>query len=84
MVQTLAIWASLAIAVAFFAAVYLVLRIRNARIETRMNQSERAEEEELYRLARARLIHRRELKQRESDPLSAIFGVDTPTHLRMR
>lgn len=84
MVQTLAIWASLAIAVAFFAAIYLVLRVRNARVEAQMSESERVEEEELYRLARARLIHRREMKQRESDPLKSIFGVDTPTHLRMR
>lgn len=58
--------------------------MRNARIETQMSESERTEEEELYRLARARLIHRREMKQRESVPLKSIFGVETPTHLRMR
>ena len=84
MIQTLAIWASLAVAVAVFAAIYLVLRVRNARIETQVSESERAEEEELYRLAKARLIHRREQKQQRDDPLKAIFGVDTPTHLRMR
>ena len=84
MIQTLAIWASLAVAVAFFAAIYLFLRIRNAHVEDEMSESERAEDEERYRLAKARLIHRREQKQQRDDPLSAIFGVDTPTHLRMR
>lgn len=83
MIQTLAIWASIAIAVAVFAAIYLVLRVRNAKLEALMSESERAEEEELYRLAKARLIHRRELKQQQDDPLKSIFGVDTPTHLRM-
>lgn len=81
MVLTLAIWAFLAMAVAAFAAIYLVLRIRQAHEATLQHT---AEEEDVYRLAKARLIHRRELKQRASDPLTAIFGVDTPTHLRMR
>lgn len=81
MVLTLAIWAFLAMAVAAFAAIYLVLRIRQAH-EAILQHT--AEEEDVYRLAKARLIHRRELKQRASDPLTAIFGMDTPTHLRMR
>lgn len=84
MVLTLAIWASIAIAVAAFAALYLVLRIRQAHDEAQMTETERHEEEELYRLAKARLIHRRELKQRESGPLSGLFGAETPTRLRMR
>ena len=78
MILTLAIWASIAVAVAVFAAIYLVLRIRNAHVEIQVNESERTEEEGLYRLAKARLIHRRELKQQRDDPLKAIFGVDTP------
>lgn len=84
MVLTLAIWASIAIAVAAFAALYLVLRIRQTHEEAQMTETERKEEEELYRLAKARLIHRRELKQRQAAPLSRLFGADIPTRLRMR
>lgn len=84
MILSLAMWAFIAIAVAAFAAVYLVLRIRNAHREVELNESERAEEEEAYRLAKARLIYRRQFKQAQDDPLKSIFGVETPTHLRMR
>ena len=84
MILSLAMWAFIAIAVAAFAAVYLVLRIRNAHREAELSESERAEEEEAYRLAKARLIYRRQLKQEQDDPLKSIFGVETPTHLRMR
>ena len=83
MILTLAIWASIAIIVAAFAAIYLVLRVRNAHIEALMDESERAEDEEAYRLAKARLIYRRQVKQEQDDPLKSIFGVETPTHLRM-
>jgi hypothetical protein len=84
MILSLAMWAFIAIAVAAFAAVYLVLRMRNAHREAELSESERAEEEEAYRLAKARLIYRRQLKQDQDDPLKSIFGVETPTHLRMR
>lgn len=84
MILSLAMWAFIAIAVAAFAAVYLVLRIRNAHREAALSESERAEEEDAYRLAKARLIYRRQLKQEQDDPLKSIFGVETPTHLRMR
>jgi hypothetical protein len=84
MILSLAMWAFIAIAVAAFAAAYLVLRIRNAHREAELNESERAEEEEAYRLAKARLIYRRQFKQEQDDPLKSIFGVETPTHLRMR
>ncbi len=83
MILSLAMWAFIAIAVAAFAAIYLVLRIRNAHREVELSESERAEEE-AYRLAKARLIYRRQLKQDQDDPLKSIFGVETPTHLRMR
>lgn len=82
MALTLAIWASLAMAVAACAAIYLVLRIRQAHEETLKHTAE--EEEDVYRLAKARLIYRRELKQQQDAPLKAIFGVETPTHLRVR
>lgn len=84
MILSLAMSAFIAIAIAAFAAVYLVQRIRIAHRETELSASERAEDEEAYRLAKARLIYRRELKQQQDDPLKAIFGVETPTHLRMR
>ena len=83
MILSLAMWAFIAIAVAAFAAIYLVLRIRNAHREAELSESERAGEEEAYRLAKARLIYRRQLKQEQDDPLKSIFGVETPTHLRM-
>lgn len=83
MILSLAIWVFVAIAVAVFAAIYLVLRIRSARWAAELSESERAEEEEAYRLAKARLIYRRQAKQEQDDPLKSIFGVETPTHLRM-
>jgi len=79
----LATWASIAIAIAIFAAVYLVMRIRNAHSEAEISEREHAQEEEAYRLAKARLIYRRELKFKKDDPQTSIFGVEVPTHLRM-
>lgn len=84
MITILATWAFIAIAIAAFAAVYLVLRIRNAHNEAELSSRAHAqEEEEAYRLAKARLIYRRALKQQKDDPQSSIFGAEVPTHLRM-
>lgn len=84
MITILAIWAIIAIAIAAFATVYLVLRIRNAHNEAELSsQAHAQEEEEAYRLAKARLIYRRALKFKRDDPQTSIFGVEVPTHLRM-
>lgn len=79
----LAIWAFIAIAVAVFAAVYLFVRIRNAHGEAELSGREHAQEEEAYRLAKARLIYRRALKFKKDGPQTSIFGAEVPTHLRM-
>jgi len=83
MITILAIWAFIAVAIAIFATVYLVLRIRNAHSEAALSEREHTQEEEAYRLAKARLIHRRALKFKKDDPQTSIFGMEVPTHLRM-
>jgi large-conductance mechanosensitive channel len=84
MITILAIWAFIAVAIAIFATVYLVLRIRNAHSEAALSGKEHAhEEEEAYRLAKARLIYRRERKLKKDDAPTSIFGTEVPTHLRM-
>lgn len=84
MVMTLLVWAVIALCAAAIVTVYLAIKMRRDRAADRRNERERAMEEDAYRLARARLIYRRKVKEErgnESDPLSA-FGVDVPTDMR--
>lgn len=57
--------------------------MRKARAVAQRSEYERMMEEDGYRLAKARLVYRRNHKQEaEADILAARFGVEIPTEIR--
>lgn len=69
-------------AVALTAIVFKIF-MRKARAEAHQSEYERMMEEDGYRLAKARLVYRRNHKQEtDADILAARFGVEIPTEIR--
>jgi len=84
MIMTLFIWAVIALCTAAIITIYLAIQMRRNRATDRRSAREHALEEELYRLAKTRLIYRRKKKEEQgekTDPLH-VFGVDVPTDMR--